>query len=81
MVILLLITLDDVGEVFGVNHLQVILQFLPLFQAVEDEGELVAVEELSRHGLALGVLSGRREERVHCDLECIFDHIGYDPSQ
>jgi hypothetical protein len=81
MVILLLITLDDIGEVLRVNHLQVVLELLPLLETVEDEGELVAIEEVSRHGLALRVLPGRREERIHCNFECILDHIGYDPRQ
>lgn len=80
MVILLLITFDNIGEILRVHYLQIVLQFLSLLETVEDECEFVAVEEISRHGLALRVIPGRWEERIDCDLKSIFDHVGNDPS-
>ena len=42
MVILLLITFDNIGEILRVHYLQIVLQFLSLLETVEDECEFVA---------------------------------------
>lgn len=79
--ILLLVALDDVGKVARVDHLQVFLKRLSLLKSVEDQRELVALEQLGRHCLALRVILGRREEWIDCDFECILDHVGNDPCE
>ena len=81
VVLLLLVALDYVRQVPGVHHLHVLPQSLPLLQAVEDQREPIALEQLSGNGPAPGVLAGRREERVDRDLKRVFDHVRDDPGK
>lgn len=81
MVVLLLVALYYVRKVPGVHHLDVLLQTLPLLQAVEDEREPIGLEELCGNGLAFGVFAGRREERVDCNFKRVLNHIGNDPGE